>query len=260
MAMRARHDRRGFTLIELLVVIAIIALLVSILVPSLKKAQELGRRAVCVSNLHTMAVSIQLYAAQFSDALPQPEPNYEFPGRFWCEYSADGVRNAWAVLIDYGYLALPPTRCPSSHEKAHRHIGFPEPGEQRDWRKGSYSYRHNFISFPKYGVQPPLPKYLTMEGWPQRVMLADDADYGIGWGGGYPGTFALETEAKKVNPAHWAHVDGGNVATHDGSVHWIENFWDYTYPTSPDSWPNYYRGWPCTYFFGGWPLLDGKLE
>ena len=43
---------RGFTLIELLVVIAIISLLVSILIPSLKRAKELARRAVCASNLH----------------------------------------------------------------------------------------------------------------------------------------------------------------------------------------------------------------
>ena len=62
--------RKAFTLIELLVVIAIIALLVSILVPSLRTARELARRAVCATNEHGMGTGIQMYAADNNDSLP----------------------------------------------------------------------------------------------------------------------------------------------------------------------------------------------
>lgn len=49
---------RGFTLIELLVVIAIIGLLASIILASLNTAQQKGRDARRVSDLHSVATQI----------------------------------------------------------------------------------------------------------------------------------------------------------------------------------------------------------
>lgn len=54
----------AFTLIELLVVIAIIALLVSILLPSLARAKELGRKAVCQNNVRSLQLGNEIYQAE----------------------------------------------------------------------------------------------------------------------------------------------------------------------------------------------------
>jgi prepilin-type N-terminal cleavage/methylation domain-containing protein len=62
--------RRGFTLIELLVVVAIIALLIAILLPSLGKARELANRSYCAANCRGIMQSMNVYAADNSDAFP----------------------------------------------------------------------------------------------------------------------------------------------------------------------------------------------
>lgn len=72
-----RFRRGGFTLIELLVVVAIIALLISILIPSLQSAKEGGRRARCLANLRQLATGMHTYAAEDSRQIAFPvQPIY----------------------------------------------------------------------------------------------------------------------------------------------------------------------------------------
>lgn len=59
-----------FTLIELLVVIAIIAILASMLFPSLKKARDTAKAMVCGNNLKQQGILLNLYASDSSGYLP----------------------------------------------------------------------------------------------------------------------------------------------------------------------------------------------
>ena len=62
---------RAFTLVELLVVVAVIALVASMLLPSLGKALEIARAASCRSNLRVHGVAWRYYNQDNNEAFPQ---------------------------------------------------------------------------------------------------------------------------------------------------------------------------------------------
>jgi prepilin-type N-terminal cleavage/methylation domain-containing protein len=62
--------RKAFTLIEVLVVVAIIALLISILLPSLRIARERARAVVCATNLRTTGMAVRYYTQANQDSYP----------------------------------------------------------------------------------------------------------------------------------------------------------------------------------------------
>jgi prepilin-type N-terminal cleavage/methylation domain-containing protein len=65
-----RAIRRAFTLVELLVVIGIIAVLISLLLPTLGKAREAANRAKCLANLHSIHQLLVMYAGLNHDQVP----------------------------------------------------------------------------------------------------------------------------------------------------------------------------------------------
>lgn len=68
-----RRKMSIFTLIELMVVISIIAVLMTLLLPSLRRAKAVTMGAVCANKLKQLAVSANLYTDQYDGYMP---PSY----------------------------------------------------------------------------------------------------------------------------------------------------------------------------------------
>src|SRR4051794_1619056 len=92
-----KPPRQGFTLVELLVVIGIIALLISILLPSLAKSRKQARMVQCSSNLRSLGQAAMQYSIS--------NRNVILPSIIWGPGNKD---DSWAHLLVSGkYLPNP---------------------------------------------------------------------------------------------------------------------------------------------------------
>jgi prepilin-type N-terminal cleavage/methylation domain-containing protein len=92
------RPRGAFTLVELLVVIGIIALLISVLLPALQKAQEAGKAIVCASQMRQIGTAFAMYLVDSKGTYPpcwmQDNPNT------FTDYSGQPGHNySWATLL-----------------------------------------------------------------------------------------------------------------------------------------------------------------
>ncbi len=101
--------KRAFTLVELLVVIAIIALLMSILLPTLQLAREQAKRVVCKANLKQWGVVFRMYAN-------------DHDGRFFHGWMGKGGRtkkaDQWMSALRRYYINPKLRLCPSATKLA----------------------------------------------------------------------------------------------------------------------------------------------
>jgi prepilin-type N-terminal cleavage/methylation domain-containing protein len=125
--------KAGFTLIELLVVIAIIALLFAILLPSLQRAKEAARRAVCSSQLRQVGTAMAAYAADWENLLPyygdEMHPYALYRSELqWLDAQGKPIATKLACLYEAGHITEPKVfYCPSNRLALYRFQSYTDP-------------------------------------------------------------------------------------------------------------------------------------
>jgi len=160
----------GFTLVELLVVIAILALLVSILAPSLGRARALARSAVCCGELKQTVTAWYTYAVNNESSVA--------PSHISTHY-VDGVGKVWiAYLRPYygnvkGMLLCPEARAPY-RGPAINGFGIPQGTAVHAWGPayGAGSYQDAELDdYGSYGYNNWLEDPRRVPGWASRAPL-----------------------------------------------------------------------------------------
>lgn len=159
--------RRAFTLVELLVAIGIIALLISILLPSLSRARQGATNIQCASNLRTIGQALQLYANDHSGRLP-------FSGNGgWANIWVGQVSAYLGSDISAGGSFHPAMRCPDAMTVAQN-------GSAAWW--GGFHYTANVRAMPHYDDSwDALKQRMTTTGYP--LATRDSASKMLMWDG-----------------------------------------------------------------------------
>jgi prepilin-type N-terminal cleavage/methylation domain-containing protein/prepilin-type processing-associated H-X9-DG protein len=104
-----RRATRAFTLIELICVVAIMALLASLLFPSLQSVRQRALSVACASNLRQIGLALNMAAQDNDNQYPEIEPD---PASTLIYPAADGAKGLLATLQPYG-ITTNTVRCPA---------------------------------------------------------------------------------------------------------------------------------------------------
>jgi prepilin-type N-terminal cleavage/methylation domain-containing protein len=233
-----KKNQNGFTLIELLVVISIIAMLLSILLPSLRKAKEAAQKTICGSNLHQIAVGLHCYAADYEGRLPLI--------RYWSQgtqdlapANAENVNFQMSALYTLGYLESKELfYSPSDKERRVDSVGTLEHSfrsgvkvdNQQAWRLIEQGEVATYDLALTYSYQQVLhvaqnltdinaEKYLRIEKY--KTLVADR--FCNDWMWSFHGGDETLSHAKNQTDPAEGNGRGWHVGNSDGSVVWGEN-------------------------------------
>ena len=188
--------KKAFTLIELLVVVAIIALLISILLPSLARARELSNRVVCAATRRGLGQACKIYAQENEEFWPTvetTESTVSYSAQIGVRRSevtnssssqVSTTRNFWMLIRD-GNVTVKLLKCPSSNESVD------------DTENLALYYDFKGSGYVSYGYQIPYPipdlSRPSEDMDPRMCLVSDRGPYTITRAAGDPEGFNLPT-------------------------------------------------------------------